>query len=650
MCGFAGFAGFGSFDYEQVCSAMIDTLVHRGPDDRGVWVDKEQGIALGHRRLSIQDLSPLGHQPMVSASSRYIIVYNGEVYNFKVIQHLLEKEGCRFRGHSDTEIILAAIEKWEIEGALKKFVGMFAFALWDKKDGMLTLARDRFGEKPLYFGWQGSSFLFGSELKALRKHPAWATEVDRNSLTLLMRHNYIPAPHTIFKGIQKLMPGTYLQFSRQSPVGEIPEAVEYWSVKTIAESSQKQLFESSDEEVTNQLESLLTQSIEEKMIADVSLGAFLSGGIDSSVVTALMQKSSASPIRTFSIGFHEQGYNEAEYAKAVAQHLNTEHTELYVSSEQALQVVPHLASLYDEPFADSSQIPTYLVSAMTKKHVTVALSGDGGDELFCGYQRYFTCEQGWQKLSKIPYKLRHLVASGIPVLSPSTWDKFGGIIAPVIPQLKERTGDRLLKAAELLKVPSANQLYKEMVSYWKEPSSLVLGGIEPPSAFTDPSRGIEVEDLKQRLMFLDTVSYLPDDILTKVDRASMSVSLETRVPFLDHRIVEFASRVPMHQKARDGEGKWILKQVLYKHIPQSLIERPKMGFGIPLDKWLRTSLRDWAEALLDEKRLRDEGFFCVEDVRQKWEEHLAGERNWQAHLWGILMFQAWLEEWEEVEL
>jgi len=645
MCGFSGILSK-DVVHESICQKMLEKIQHRGPDDSGVWIDKDMGIALGHRRLSIQDLSPLGHQPMVSPSGRYVIAYNGEIYNFKVLQVELEKQGHVFRGHSDTEVLLAAIEAWGIEGALKHFAGMFAFALWDQSEHVLTLARDRVGEKPLYYGWQKNSFLFGSELKALKAHPDWVGEINRDALALYMRHNYIPTPYSIYKGIHKLTPGTFIQFSvgsRSLVAEDLPKPVPYWQAKDVAEHGVNHPLELPDDKAVQALDALLRETIREKMISDVPLGAFLSGGIDSSVVVAMMQQESSRPTKTFSIGFHEQGYNEAEHAKAVAAHLGTEHTEMYVTSRQAMDVIPKLPLLYDEPFADSSQIPTFLVSEMTKQHVTVALSGDGGDELFAGYNRYFLGQSLWNKLSRIPKGLRSLLASGITSVSPRAWDKVGVVAGRMIPSVRERTGDKLHKLAGILAVGSSEEMYRGFVSHWHHPESVVLGAREPLTALTDESRWADLDNFTQRMQFLDTISYLPDDILVKVDRAAMGVSLETRVPFLDHRVLEFAWKVPMRQKIRDGQGKWLLRQVLYQYVPKSLIDRPKMGFGVPIDVWLRDPLRDWAENLLNEQRLAQEGFFDVAMVRQKWEEHLSGERNWQYLLWDVLMFQAWLE-------
>ncbi len=649
MCGLVGFFSSKRNDFEAFCSLMADALAHRGPDDAGIWVDQHAGVALGHRRLSIQDLSSFGHQPMTSKSSRYVIAYNGEIYNFRALQKELEKSGCSFRGHSDTEILLAAVEEWGIKCSLEKFVGMFAFALWDKKEQVLTLARDRLGEKPLYYGWQKNSFMFASELKALKVHPDWIGAINIDTVALYMRHNHIPAPYSIFQGIHKLLPGTFIQLDvSNGHIQEegLPDPVAYWQLKDVAEAGVNSPLELSDDEAITSLDGLLRETIKEKMISDVPLGAFLSGGIDSSAVVAIMQQESNRAVNSFSIGFNEKAYNEAEHAKAVAAHLGTNHTELYVTSQQALDVIPKLPMLYDEPFADSSQIPTFLVSEMTQQHVTVALSGDGGDELFAGYNRYFLGPSLWNKLSYVPKGMRSLLSTAITSIAPPVWDKIGGAVGGVMPSIRERTGDKMHKLAGVLAVRSSEEMYRNFVSHWPNPEAVVLGAHEPLTAITDASRWADLDDFTQRMQFLDTISYLPDDILAKVDRAGMGVSLETRIPFLDHRVVEFSWRLPMHQKIRDGQGKWLLRQVLYQYVPQKLIDRPKMGFGIPIESWLRGPLRDWAENLLSDQRLKQEGFFDVAIVRQKWEEHLSGKRNWQHLLWNVLMFQAWLEEYE----
>ena len=656
MCGLVGFLGgiAGADCDETLLRRMANTLIHRGPDDGGYWCDSKQRIGFGHRRLSILDLSPAGHQPMVSASGRYVIAFNGEIYNHLGLRKKLEAYTpslalplagggeISWRGHSDTETLLAAIEAWGLEATLKKSIGMFAIALWDRQTRTLTLARDRMGEKPLYFGWQGCGnervFLVGSELKALKAHPAFAAEIDRGALCLLLRHNYIPAPYSIYQGIAKLEPGSLLSVSMARPE---PRIWKYWDAAEVARAGVAKPFAGTADQAVDALEVLAKDAVRQQMMADVPLGAFLSGGIDSSTVVALMQAQSSRPVKTFTIGFNEKGYSEAVHAKAVAHHLGTEHTELYVTPAQAMEVIPRLPTLYDEPFADSSQIPTFLVSQLARQHVTVSLSGDGGDELFCGYNRYQLTASSWKQLSIIPRPLRSLVAKGITSISPQTWNRYAGFLPWT------SVGDKLHKGAGVMTSTSVAELYLGMVSSWTDPAAQVVGGVESATLLTGNQPSLSGLSDVQRMMALDTLTYLPDDILVKVDRAAMGNSLESRVPFLDHRVVEFAWRLPMEFKLREGQTKWALRQVLYRHVPSELIERPKMGFGFPIDKWLRGPLRIWAEELLSEQRLRKEGFFYPEPIRQKWEEHLSGNLNWSSQLWGVLMFQAWLEQESE---
>jgi asparagine synthase (glutamine-hydrolysing) len=621
---------------------MTDTLIHRGPDDSGSWIDPEAGIALGHRRLAIVDLSPEGHQPMVSADGRYVVAFNGEIYNFLELRSQLKAFGHHFRGHSDTEVMLASFSQWGLDEAIERFNGMFAFALWDRQERVLHLGRDRLGEKPLYYGWMGNTFLFGSELKALKAHPDFQAEINRNALALFLRFGYIPAPYSIYQGIYKLPPGTILTWRGGA---NRPEPVSYWSAKKVAELGAAEPFIGSEQEALFQLEALLKDAVGLRMVADVPLGAFLSGGIDSSTVVALMQAQSSQPVKTFTIGFYEDGYNEAQHAKAVAQHLGTDHTELYVTPQETLAVIPKLPILYDEPFADPSQIPTFLVSQLARQHVTVSLSGDGGDELFAGYDRYFSGNRIWQKIGWMPRPLRQTAARILTSLSPQTWDWGLTHFAALLPaMLKQPTpGTKLHLLADFLAAPNSEAIYMHLVSHWKNPEALVVDSSEPPTALSDRQRWAQLPRFTQRMMYLDTVTYLPDDILVKVDRASMGVNLEARVPFLDHRVVELAWRLPLSMKISGTQGKWLLRQVLYKYVPKNLIERPKMGFGVPIDSWLRGPLRDWAEALLDERRLQQEGFLNPQLIRQKWEEHLSGEWDWQYYLWDVLMFQAWLD-------
>lgn len=646
MCGFAGFLvsenSIQNIDARRVLHQMADAIVKRGPDSDGYWVDDSAGIGLAHRRLAIVDLSPAGAQPMTSRSGRYVLAFNGEVYNHLALRAEMERfrgQPQAWGGHSDTETLLAGFDAWGIEGTLQRAIGMFAFAVWDKHIRTLTLARDRLGEKPLYYGWQGqgahAAFLFGSDLSALRRHPAFLADINRDALATFMRHNCIGGVDSIYSGIHKLEPGHVLSVSSAAPK---PVVRAWWSGAAVARQGVAHPFAGTPDEAIDALEALLRDAVGQQMMADVPLGAFLSGGIDSSTVVALMQAQSSRPVRTFSIGFNEAGYNEAVHAKAVARHLGTDHTELYVTAKQALDVIPKLPSLYSEPFADSSQIPTFLVSQLARQHVTVSLSGDAGDELFCGYNRYQMTAGLWSKLSRIPRPLRQMVAGLITAVPPSAWDKLGSVLS------MSRVGDKLHKGAAVLGSRSVADLYRGMVSHWADPASVVLGAKEPASVLSGAAPNLQGLNDVERMMALDMLSYLPDDILAKVDRAAMGVSLETRVPFLDHRVVEFAWSLPLHYKLRNGVTKWPLRQVLYRHVPRELIERPKMGFGVPIDQWLRGPLRDWAETLLSESRLRQEGFFDPAPIRRKWAEHLSGQRNWQYHLWDVLMFQAWLKE------
>lgn len=646
MCGFAGFlqqsAVVEAGAMEAMAGRMATTLQHRGPDDSGTWCDERFGIALGHRRLSIIDLSREGHQPMISGSGRYVIAFNGEIYNFEALRG--ELPGVRWKGHSDTEVMLAAFERWGLEGALRRFNGMFAFALWDRTERTLHLARDRLGEKPVYFGWVGASFLFGSELKALRVHPAWRGTIDRGAVASFLRNNYVPAPHSIYAGIGKLQPGHYVSIT--SAAAEMPPKPQpFWSLRAVTEEGEARPLHS-ETIATDELDILLRDAVRMRMVADVPVGIFLSGGIDSSVVLALAQIQSARPVRSFSIGFEEAAYNEAHHAKAVAKHLGADHTELYVTPQQAMSVIPRLPAIYDEPFSDPSQIPTILLSRLAREHVTVALAGDGGDELFCGYDRYFWARAIWGKVGAFPHGVRKLAGRALTTMSPRSWDRVLTRLAPLLrsAQFGRLTGDRLHKLATVLDVPSPDVLYESLVTHWNEGERLVPGAPELLSVVTEPAAWAAVRDFTSRMMYCDTAAYLPDDLLVKVDRASMSEGLEVRVPLLDHRVVEFASRAPLSMKIRDEQGKWLLRQVLHRYVPRKLVDRPKMGFSIPLDTWLRGPLRDWAEELLNERRLRDEGYIDPAPIRRKWLEHLSGRRRWQDWLWDVLMFQAWLEE------
>ncbi len=605
-------------------------------------MDPAVPVALGHRRLSILDLSPLGHQPMHSSCGRYVIAFNGEIYNFAELRRELEKGGRTFRGRSDTEIMLEAFSEWGLTRALERFNGMFAFALWDRKERRLHLVRDRLGEKPLYYGWFGRTFLFGSEPKALRAHPGFEARIDRDALALYLRHNYVPAPLSIYIGVFKLPPGTFLSLDPRE-TGSLPEPQAYWSARDKAEEGIRNQFTGSEGEVGAQLEALLKDAVGLRMVADVPLGVFLSGGVDSSTIAALMQAQSSRPVRTFSIGFRETGFDEAAEARRVAQHLGTEHTELYLTPGEATATIPSLPTLYDEPFADSSQIPTYLVARLARRQITVSLSGDGGDELFGGYNRYLWVTKLWRRVGWLPGPVRSFVSDALRAVPQGGWDGAAELISPLLPRSagKRRVGEQIHKFAGVLGEAGPEGMYLNLVSQWKLSERMVLGAPRLRKTLLDDPTWSALPDLTQQMMLWDLVTYLPDDILVKVDRATMGVSLEARVPLLDHRLVEFAFRIPLAMKVRKGQGKWILRQLLYRYVPRDLIDRPKMGFGIPIGAWLRGSLRPWAEDLLSPARLAREGFFDPKPIRARWTEHLSGRRSWGYHLWTILMFQAW---------
>jgi asparagine synthase (glutamine-hydrolysing) len=625
---------------------MCDTLTHRGPDSSGVWIDEAAGIALGHRRLSILDLSEFGHQPMISHSGRYIIILNGEIYNFKSIRSEMENLGHVFKGNSDTEVVLFAIEQWGFDAALSRFNGMFAFALWDRQDRVLRLARDRLGEKPLYYGWAGKSFIFASELKALREHPDFNSEVNRQALALYLRHAYIPAPYSIYTGIYKLLPGAVLTLKNFSP-GFLPPPQIYWSAKVSAEEGLRNRFKGTKADVLKELDPLLKDAVKMRLESDVPLGVSLSGGIDSSLVTALMQAQSLRPVKTFTIGFHEEAYNEAQKAAKIAEHLGTEHTELFVSPQDSLGVIPQLPDIYDEPFADSSGIPTFLISKLTRNYVTVALSGDGGDEVFGGYNRYIWVPGIWHKIKNLPYALRKAAARFLCGLPAHTWDCLGKTASCLLPENMRQSncGYKVHKLAGVFDAVNQEEIYEKLSSFWPNPFSVVKSTSYSPLAGVDKNDDLKFSNFSEWMMYNDLTTYLPDDILVKVDRASMAVSLETRSVFLDHRVVEFAFSLPAEMKVSGNTGKLLLRDLLSQYLPSRFFDFQKMGFALPLDSWLAGPLRPWAESLLDEKKIRREGFFNPEPIRKKWQEYLSGKRNWQYHIWIILMFQAWKDKW-----
>ncbi|WP_308916550.1 asparagine synthase (glutamine-hydrolyzing) [Jannaschia sp. LMIT008] len=644
MCGLVGYWAPGEAFSDRLIDGMAERIAHRGPDSSGRWHDRKAGLALGHRRLAIVDLSTAGHQPMTSPSGRYVISYNGEIYNFAEIRDELARIGRApdWKGHSDTEVLLAAIDAYGLEETLSRLDGMFAFALWDRSDRVLTLARDRLGEKPLYYGLSNGALLFGSELSAFAPFPGYEPRIDRSVLALFLRHNYIPAPHSIFQGIHKLRPGHFVRL--EGPGDADAPTTCYWDIVERTLEAEPEPGDAAH--LKARLDGMLHRSVARRMVADVPLGAFLSGGFDSTLVAAIMQAQSDRPVKTFTIGFSEEGYDEAHHARAVADHLRTDHTELYVSPSQARDVIPRLPEIWSEPFSDSSQIPTFLVSRLAREDVTVSLSGDGGDELFGGYGRYDLVARTWKRIDAVPAILRRTTAAGLRGVP-------NGVLRGIERALPSRLramhpADRMPKVAAILGAGSGMTFYKQMVSHQIDPTALVLGSQgEPRTLLDDGARLAERVGLDAAMALADTVTYLPGDILTKVDRAGMAVSLEGRIPLLDHELVEFAMRVPQAYKCRDGQSKWLLRQVLYDYVPRSLMERPKMGFGVPIEHWLGGALRDWAEALLGEDRLRSDGYFDPKRVRRMWLEHTSGKRRWHAQLWDVLMFQAWLDRHRE---
>ena len=642
---------------------MAEAIRHRGPDDHGLWTDPNAGIGLVHRRLSILDLSPAGHQPMWSPSGRYVIVFNGEVYNHLDLRRQMEAEGTAptWKGHSDTETILAGMEAWGLEKTLKAAVGMFALALWDSKEHKLSLARDPIGEKPLYYGWTGGCFVFCSELKALCA-AKFHLEVDLNVLALFLRYNYIPAPYSIYQNIYKLLPGTSLTLgigaTRARPWVDLPpvfdscnNGVTLRSFRKLPCNDKVELLSGKSQALIDDLEKTLRVAISSQIVADVPVGAFLSGGVDSSLIAAIMQQQSNCPVKTFTIGFHEMDYDEAKFAKGVATYLGTDHSELYVSSREAIAVIPQLPTLYDEPFADSSQIPTYLVSQLARREVTVALSGDAGDELFAGYNRYAWAQSIWRAVGWIPEEYRDLFARGITSIPLESIDRLWAALAIFTPLSKKLTlsGDRVHKLAAICRERNEQAIYHALMSNWKLPGPLLPTTRELPTIMSEYQRWADSPSFVENMMHADMMAYLPDDILVKLDRAAMSVGLETRVPFLDRRVVEFVHRLPTEFKVRNQCRKWALRKILFKYVPEALIDRPKAGFAVPIASWLRTDLREWAEQLLSNQRLKDEGIFNTAIIREKWKEHLSKKRNWQQLIWPILMFQAWSESYNNIQ-
>lgn len=643
MCGFAGILA------EQqslavradLLQCMGESIVHRGPDDQGIYTSADNCLGFVHRRLAILDLSEAGHQPMESVDQRYVIAFNGEIYNHLTLRQQLEQQfGSQWRGHSDTETLLEGFRCWGIEQTISRCVGMFAFALWDNTGRILTLGRDRVGEKPLYYGFCNGVFLFGSELKALKAHPAFDSRVNLAAVALMMRHKYIPAPFSIYQHLFKLLPGSLLTLSADK-IQQGFNIKQYWSFDTAAEKARLHPFLGDKQDALIAIETQLKQAVSEQMLADVPLGAFLSGGTDSSLVAALMQAQAAQPVRTFTVGFNVAQYNEAEHAKAVAAHLGTNHTEIYVGERDALNVVPKLSTMYDEPFADSSQIPTYLIAAEARKHVTVALSGDAGDELFGGYTRYAHAEHLARKLEKIPQPCFAVLRQLKPLLNTDIWIEVEQLLSLDASGPISNCFSRL---AELSSMSDFSGIYQHVMSTSKQPELLMKELLPRTETHRNNAGQSSQMDRFSWMMLADSKDYLPDDILVKVDRAAMATSLETRVPMLDHRFIELALSLPAHIKINNSIGKWPLKQILYKYVPKDLLERPKTGFGVPLENWLRGPLKDWAEALLDTNKLKQQGIFNPVRIRKYWQEHLSGQQNWQYLLWNLLMFQNWLEQ------
>jgi asparagine synthase (glutamine-hydrolysing) len=625
---------------------MADALAHRGPDDQGTWIDPDGRVVFGHRRLTVVDLSPQGHQPMVSTDGRWVISFNGEIYNFAALRRQLVSQGLELRGSSDTEVLLGAVQCWGIGRALEASEGMFALALWDRQLRQLHLVRDRFGEKPLYYGWVGERLAFASELKSLHRLPEFRPELDRSAVALYLRHNCVPAPLTAYQGVRKLEPGQLVTFPGDARPGSLPAPSAYWSARTAVEDARRRPLSGPPERLVDEMETTLAEAVSARMVADVPVGAFLSGGVDSSLVVALMQQRSERPVHTFTVGFADRAFDESEEAAAVAGHLGTDHTLLRVSDTDAADVIPQLPEIWDEPFGDVSQIPVLLVSRLARTQVTVALSGDAGDELFAGYNRHAWLERVWRHASKLPDPVRQWTGAMLGRVPPELVERAGRAtrVLPVGWQVRNPS-TKVAKVGRVLSASGLEDAYFSLVSHWEEAESMVLGSTPTSTMASDPSQWPALSGMTEQMLWLDLVGYLPDDILVKVDRAAMATSLETRVPFLDRDVFDMAWRLPMDMKLRDGVTKWILRQVLYRHVPAALIDRPKMGFGLPIGSWLRGPLRPWAEELLGDRRLRDQGLLDPVPIRRAWQQHLSGRRDLAYELWDVLALQAWIDRW-----
>ena len=650
MCGIAGIldpaGSTGADRLGAIASTMASSLGHRGPDDSGLWVDADAGVALGHRRLAVIDLGPGGAQPMISSGGRWVVAYNGEVYNHPELRQRLERAGTRFRGGSDTEVLVAAVERWGVDRALDACEGMFAVALWDRRDRELHLLRDRFGEKPLYYGWVGKVFAFGSELKAMCTLPGFTAELDRRAVARYLRHNCIPAPDTVWRGVRKLLPGYMVTLTGEPTPGVLPEQRCYWSAADAVARARQHPLTASDSEMTDQLEATLSDAVAARMVADVPVGAFLSGGIDSTTIVALMQRHASGPVHTFTVGFADRSFDESPEAAAVAAYLGTDHTAVQVGDAEAVEVIAHLPDIWDEPFADVSQIPTYLVSRVARREVTVSLSGDGGDELFAGYNRHAWLDRVWGRAATVPAGVRRTAGSALGRIPPAVVERAARAtsVLPVGWQVRNPS-NKVVKLARVLSASDPEDAYRALTTHWDDATSVVLGNDHADTSGDQIGSPVSEGGITEQMLWFDLVGYLPDDILTKLDRAAMAVSLETRAPFLDRKILDLAWRLPLHAKLRGGQTKWLLRQVLERHVPAALVERPKMGFGLPIGPWLRRELAPWAEHLLDERRLRAQGLLDPIPIRRAWDLHRSGRRDLGYELWDVLVLQSWIDRW-----